>query len=335
MSVKIKNIAYALPERLVDNSELQIRHPTWDVLKVAEKSGVYQRYIANETTTALDLGVTAVERLFKDAKLGVNEIQGILFCTQSPDYIMPSNSFLIHQKFNFPPSVWAFDYNLACSGYVYGLSIANGMIATGLAKNVLLITADTYSKYVNKDDRSTTMLFGDGAAATLIGESKGGGIIDVDLGSSGKDYESFYIPAGGCRIPKSEYTSVTSVDQSGNIKSLENIQMNGFAVWKFIAHKIPQQISGLLTRNDLSVSDIDLFIFHQASKMTLDSLVKSLNINENKVYLNIDKVGNTVSASIPIALKYAQEEGRLKRGDKILISGFGVGLSWGSMIIIF
>lgn len=335
MSVSLKYISYCLPKRLVENSELQSLHPSWDVLKVAKKSGVNQRYIADENTTAYDLGVGAVEKLIVEAKLELNDIQGIIFCTQSPDYIMPSNSFLIHKKFNFPSNVWAFDYNLACSGYVYGLSIANGMIATGLAKNVLLITADTYSKYIHNDDRSTALLFGDGAAATLVGESSVAGIIDIDLGASGKDYASFYIPAGGCRIPKSEVTAIASADQSGNVKSMENIQMNGFAVWSFIAHTIPHQISGLLKRNDLTVANIDLFVFHQASKMTLDSLIKSLKIDESRVYLNLDKVGNTVSASIPIALKFAEEEGRLKRGDKILISGFGVGLSWGSMIIIF
>ena len=336
MTIKIAALEYYLPERSISNAEIQALHPNWDVEKVGAKSGVFNRHIAGKTETAFDLSKKAVQKLFDDSLIKKEDVHGIIFCTQSPDYIMPSNAFLIHKAFDFGSNVWAFDYNLACSGFVYGLAIARGMVVSGMGSNVLLINADTYSKYINVDDRSTTVLFGDGAAATLLTVAEtGNGILDISLASAGQAYDSFYIPAGGCRIPKNEITSRSEIDQSGNFKSQENIHMNGFAVWKFISNTVPQQIEDILLRNKLAKDKIDLFVFHQASKLTIDSLVKALSIDSNKVYLNLQRVGNTVSASIPIALKDAMDDGKVKRGDLLLLSGFGVGLSWGSTIIKF
>jgi 3-oxoacyl-[acyl-carrier-protein] synthase-3 len=153
------------------------------------------------------------------------------------------------------------------------------------------------------------------------------------LASSGKDYESFYIPSGGCRVPKSYQTSLEKVDNSGNSRTSENIYMNGFSVWKFIASTVPKQINEILKKNKYAVNDIDLYIFHQASKMTIDSLVKALKISESKVFNNMANVGNLVSSSIPAAIKDAEDAGKLKRGDLIVLAGFGVGLSWGTIIM--
>jgi 3-oxoacyl-[acyl-carrier-protein] synthase-3 len=333
MNIGIECIEYHLPEKLVTNSEMQLLHPNWDIEKVSAKSGVFKRHIASISETAFDLASEAIEKLFLNNNIDKKDIDGIIFCTQSPDYIMPSNAFLVHKHFKFNSRVWAFDYNLACSGYVYGISIARGMIMSGMGKKVLLVNADTYSKYIHPEDRSTSVLFGDGAAASIISERESDGIMDILLASSGEEFDSFYIPAGGCRIPLSEITKELVFDHSGNPRTLENIHMNGFAVWKFISRTVPEQIVNILDKNNLALEDIKLFVFHQASKLTLDSLIKSLNIDSNKVYLNLDKVGNTVSASIPIALKFAEIDGKLNKGDLVLISGFGVGLSWGSIII--
>jgi 3-oxoacyl-[acyl-carrier-protein] synthase-3 len=333
MKVGIEHIEFYLPKLEVTNIELQRLHPKWDVEKVGAKSGVFKRYRASESETAFDLACHAIDKLLQLQSVQVEDIEGIIFCTQSPDYIMPSNAFLVHKHFKFASKVWAFDYNLACSGYVYGISIARGMIVSGMARKILLINADTYSKYIHPEDRSTSLLFGDGAAVSIISECSHDGIIDISLASSGEEYESFYIPAGACRLPLSRSTKEIVVDHSGNHRTLENIHMNGFAVWKFISRTVPEQINSILQKNSLSTDDIKLFVFHQASKLTLDSLIKSLKINPEKAYLNLDKVGNTVSASIPIALKFAENEGKLKKGDFILISGFGVGLSWGSIIL--
>lgn len=333
MKIGIECIEYYLPERKVTNQELQSLHPDWDVEKVGAKSGVFNRYIASKDETALDLACNAIEKLSINQHINLDEIDGIIFCTQSPDYIMPSNAFLVHKHFKFNSRVWAFDYNLACSGYVYGISIARGMIMSGMGRKILLINSDTYSRYINPNDRSTSVLFGDGAAASIISERNDLGIIDILLESSGEEFDSFYIPAGACRMPLSENTKELQLDHSGNQRTLENIHMNGFAVWKFISKTVPFQINNILDRNNLKIDDIKLFVFHQASKLTLDSLIKSLKIDASKVYLNLDRVGNTVSASIPIALKFAEVEGKITKGDLILISGFGVGLSWGTIIL--
>ena len=333
MGVGIKAIEYYLPENEVSNEDLQVLHPQWDLKKVGEKSGVLSRHISKDGETAFDLACKAVQKLFATEVIEKNDIDGIIFCTQSPDYIMPSNAFLIHKFFNFGNNVWAFDYNLACSGYIYGISICRGMIETDMAKNVLLITADTYSKYIHAEDRSTSVLFGDGAAVSLISQTDDSTIIDVQLASSGKEYESFYIPSGGCRIPKNADTKEKIIDHSGNITTQENIQMNGFAVWKFISVTVPEQIRNLLRKNSLLIENIDFFGFHQASKLTLDSLIKALKIDSKKAFSNLELIGNTVSASIPIALKQAEEQGVLKRGNLVILAGFGVGLSWGSALL--
>ena len=337
MGIQIKEIEYFLPVNKKTNEDLQKENPEWDVEKVAAKTGIYSRHIAGEDETALDLAIKALEKLFTKTSVKKEDIDGIIFCTQSPDYVMPSNSFLIHEKFEFDKNTWSFDYNLACSGYVYGLCIARGFIETGMAKNIMLITSDTYSKYINKKDRSTVNLFGDGAAVTIISncDSEESRIIDAKLSSSGKDYKSFYIPSGGSRLPKNKNTIEGTKDESGNIRNLENIHMNGFAVWKFISRIVPQQIQEILINNNLNINDVDFLGFHQASKLTLESLAKALKISNDKVYTNIENIGNTVSSSIPIALKDAIEEKKLKRGDLIVLSGFGVGLSWGTILMKF
>ena len=331
--ITIERIEYHLPSCVITNDALQRANPDWDVEKLADKAGVFTRHIARNGETAFDLASAACEKLLAADQALRDSIDGIVFCTQSPDYVMPSNAFLLHRHLNLRESVFAFDFNLACSGFVYGLAIAQGFIATALAKNILLVTADTYSKYIHPRDRSARMLFGDGAAACLITKTRSVGMIDVVLSSSGKDYGCFYIPAGGCRVPKSAATAVDEVDAGGNTRTAETIHMNGFGVWKFIASTVPKQITDILARNSFSTSAIDLYVFHQASKLTVNSLVKALKLDAGKVFNNIDRVGNLVSASIPVALKDAESAGRLKRGDLVLLSGFGVGLSWATAIL--
>lgn len=334
MGIIIEKSSYFLPDTIVSNQDLEQERPGWKLESTEAKSGIKSRHIASENETALDLAIKAVEKLIKEEGLDLKEVDGIVFCTQSPNYILPSNAFLIHAHFDFKEEVVAFDYNLACSGFVYGLGIIRGLIETGLCTKVLLINADTYSKFIHPGDKATRVLFGDSAAASIIGNvSSDSGIQDIKLATSGKMHEAFMIPAGGAKTPFSSETKQESEDQSGNITTPENIQMNGFAVWKFISKTVPIQIKGLLKKNNLEMEDIDLFVFHQASKLTLDSLIKALKIPKEKAFMNMENIGNNVSASIPIAIKDAEDSGKLSRGDLILISGFGVGLSWGSILM--
>jgi 3-oxoacyl-[acyl-carrier-protein] synthase-3 len=336
MRVKIRDIEYYLPENIVTNLDLNEENPDWDMKNVEIKSGVLKRHVASDNETAFDLMARAVNRLYSSGLHDKNDIDAIIVCTQSPDYIMPSNAFLIHDLLALKDEVLAFDFNLACSGYVYGLAIARSLILSETAHNVLLVTGDTYSKYINKKDRSARVLFGDGASASLITSSNDDeGIMDVMLSSSGKHFKKFYMPGGGCRLPYCAENAVEEVDASGNIRSKYDIYMDGMGVWSFIQSTVPKQIKELLTRNSLAVDEIDYYVFHQASKLTLDSLVKALRISSDKVYMDLANTGNLVSSSIPVALKKAILAGSISHGSQVLISGFGVGLSWGSMLIRF
>lgn len=337
MNIEIKNIEYYLPVNVETNEILKNENSEWDIDKIYSKTGIKQRHVVSRGETAFSLACKAVEKLFQSG-FKLDNIDGIIFCTQSNDYVMPSNSFLLHEEFNFSSNVWTFDYNLACSGFVYGLSISKGMILSGMADNILLVTGDTYSHYVNKRDRSTRFLFGDGAAATIIGKStpeSTSKILDIELSTSGREHKAFYIPHGGSRNPKSKQSIHTEVDHSGNVRSKCDIHMNGFAVWKFISNVVPKQIKRILVKNDIEIQNVDKFLFHQASKLTLDSLAKVLSIDESKVPRNLDYIGNTVSASLPILIKDCLNKKALKKNDLVIISGFGVGLSWGTALIRF
>ena len=334
MSAYIHSIEYYLPNQTLTNAELGARYPHWNIEKTAQRAGIQTRHISAEGETAFDLAKKACDQLFAKNPEMKSKIDGILFCTQSPDFIMPSNSHLMHAYLGLSDRVLAFDFNLACSGFLYGLAMANSFIQSGLAQNILLITADTYSKYIHPEDRSARVLFGDGAAVTLISNREGElSFLDFELLSHGKESGKFCIPAGGLRTPKSAETSVTKTDAAGNVRSLENIHMDGMAVWSFINSAVPKQIKGMLAKHELSNEKIDQFIFHQASKMTLDSLMKVLGIQPSQAFSNLLEIGNTVSASIPILLKDATDQGVVKRGDLLLVSGFGVGLSYGSALV--
>jgi 3-oxoacyl-[acyl-carrier-protein] synthase-3 len=331
-TAKLKDIEYYLPETVLSNQDLLKENPSWDIDSIVAKSGVLSRHIADSGQTALDLAYEACKKLFAKKGISKDEIGAIVFCTQSPDHILPPNSYILHQKLNLGDDTFAFDINLACSGYIYGLDIVRSLFLTHQMNNILFITADTYSRYIHPKDKSVRMLFGDGAAVTLL-EKAQKGIIDIKLGAFGKGYNKFIIPAGACRIPKSQETGKEARDRSNNVRSQENIFMEGFSLLSLVMAKVPDNIREILKTNNLTARDIKLFIFHQASKAVSDSLRKALDISEDKVFNNITNIGNTVSASIPIAIKDALNQQRIEPGDKILISGFGVGFSWGSAIL--
>ncbi len=334
MRVKIKDIAYYLPEHIVTNEDLHKENPDWDMGLIEERVGVMKRHVARDNETALDLSFNACKKLFSKNNDAKTQIDGIIFCTQSADYIMPPNACILHKMLDLHEDVLAFDFNLACSGYIYGLVLAQGLICSGIVKNIILVNADTYSTYINKQDRSARVLFGDGAAVSWITTSDSTqGIIDVQCSTSGRNYDKFIIPAGGCRMPKSAETSFQKTNESGNVRTLENIHMDGMGILVFINSKVPKQIRSVLAHNALTIDDIDLFVFHQASKIALDSLTRLLKIKPEKEFRNLSNVGNIVSASIPIALKDALDRGIIAHGNKVVVSGFGVGLSWGTAII--
>ena len=330
----IEDIEYYLPKNKISNDDLLAINPDWDIKAIGDSTGVLTRYYVDKNETALDIGFKACEKLLKKDPSLKEKVDAIIFCTHSNDYIIPSNSSLLHAMLGLSENVFAFDYNLACSGYVYGLAISNGLLATNIAKHILLINADTYSKFVNDKDRSTKVLFGDAASVSYLKNSDNDkGMIDILCSTSGTHSKKIMIPAGGMRVPKSSTTSLPERDANGNVRTQENLHMDGFGVFSFINSKVPKQIIQICEKNNFNLDDIDLFVFHQANKLGLDSLTKILKIDPAKVFMNIHRVGNTVSATIPLALKDALDQNRIKEGNKVLFSGFGTGLSWGSCII--
>jgi 3-oxoacyl-[acyl-carrier-protein] synthase-3 len=331
--LNISNIEYYIPDNLINNEKLGQLNPEWDMEAIKKWTGVSNRYYASKNQTALDLAYQAAKLFFSNSNMVPEKIDGLIFCTHSNDYILPPNSTILHGLLNLPENVFAFDFNHACSGFIYGLALANSLMKSNTAKNILLINSDTYSNYVSDKDRSTKVLFSDAASLVFLNEStKGKGLIDIECSTSGANSKTIIIPSGGTRNPRTNKSSVIKEDKNGNYRSDENLFMDGFSVYSFVNSKIPKQINLILSRNQLKIEDIDLFVFHQANKMVLESITKILKIDHGKVFMNIDKIGNTVSASIPIALRDAKTEGKIKNGDLVLCSGFGAGLSWGTCI---
>jgi 3-oxoacyl-[acyl-carrier-protein] synthase-3 len=234
-----------------------------------------------------------------------------------------------------PTSVPAFDFTHACSGYVYGLFVAKALIVSGAADSILLITADSYSRYLHPQDRSTVTLFGDGGAASLIRGSEEGnaGIGEFSIGTDGGSAEIFAIQAGGARLPRSAETARTFVDPSGSVSSPEHITMDGTGVLAFVRKRVPAMIDELLEKANQTLEDVDLVVFHQGSALSLDYVERWLSLPPEKTFRNIANVGNTVSTSIPLALRDAELAGRLARGMRVMLAGFGVGLSWGACLV--
>jgi len=332
MNIKLEKISYYLPEKIIKNEDLEKLHPDWKMSDVVKKSGVYERRVAKDGETAFDMSIRSIDRLLCEYKIDVNEIEGILFCTQSPDFIIPGNSHLVHAHYPFKKDVVAFDINLACSGYIYAISIAYSMIKSGLVNNFLIVTSDTYSKYINPLDRSAKVLFGDGATATYLekGNVSDTKVIDILLGTYGVGYRDFYIKNGGSRHPK-----LNQISQINNetIDHDNYIKMNGVGVWSSVNSLIPKFIRKILIKNDLDIKSIDYFIFHQASTMTIDSITKILNIDKKKVIINLEKIGNTVSSSIPICIKQSIMDNKITKGSKVLLCGFGAGISFGMVLL--
>ena len=324
-------IEYVLPDKLLTNEHLAVIYPTWSAEKIAKKTGIKTRHISEWSETAVDLGVAAAQKLIVKNVLLKEKIDFILCVTQSPDYKLPTSACIIQERLGLDKKIGAFDINLGCSGFVYGLAVAKGLVESYIAKNVLLITAETYSKHINALDKSARTIFGDGAAATLIGHG-GMEICGFDLGTDGSGKKLLIIPAGGARKPCTEETAVEK-EIDGNIRSEDNLYMSGTGIFEFTIREVPASVERLLKKENINLEEIDLYVFHQANQFMLDFLEKLMKLDKQKCYTNFADIGNTVSASIPIALKRAMDEGVVKSNQTILLCGFGVGLSWGSTIL--
>lgn len=318
-SVYINEVVTYLPTKVVTNREIVEKSSTWNEEKVFQKLGIKERRIADKDEFTSDLSISAVELL--KAKRKLDDIDFILYCTQSPDYLIPSNAFLLHRYFGFGKNVGALDFNLGCSGYVYGLSLAKGLIASGQSKKILLITSETYSKHIGDDDISNQLIFGDGASATLISDAPDGLALRIDNFEFGTD-------GSGCEQLKSGVGGIKS-----RIVSSEDsfLKMNGQEVLLFTLREIPALNKRLLEVNN--IEKVDHYIFHQANKFVVDQLSKKMALNSSLIRNKMETSGNTVSSTIPIVLEELDARGNLNVDEKIALMGFGVGFSWAGVIL--
>ncbi|MDP4289994.1 MAG: ketoacyl-ACP synthase III [Bacteroidota bacterium] len=331
MKAFIKGISYYLPELVLTNEELVKDFPEWSVEKVAGKIGIKQRHVVAKEECASDLAVKAAEKLIEEYHIDRQSVDFVLLCTQSPDYFLPTTACLVQERLKLPTSVGALDFNLGCSGFVYGLSLAKGLVLGGIAQNILLITAETYSKHLHPKDKGNRTIFGDAATATLVSTEGFAEILNFSLGTDGRGAENLIIKSGAARLPEKQNDLV--YDNSNNPVSSDYLFMNGSEIFNFTLESVPALVADTLVKNDLQQSEINLFVFHQANKYMLDFLRKILKIPEERFYYFMETVGNTVSSTVPIALKEAQAQERLK--GPVMIAGFGVGYSWAGAVLKF
>lgn len=325
----IKAISYYLPENIVTNEQLVAEFPEWTVEKIVEKVGVKQRHIAAEETISA-MAVKASEKLFtENPEIDRKSIDFVLVCTQSPDYFLPSTACLVQDRLGLSTRCGAFDFNLGCSGYEYGLAVAKGLIESGIAKNVLFITSEAYNKHLHPRDKGNRTIFGDAATATLISNEGFAKIGDFVLGTDGSGAENLIVKTGGMAHPEKSGDLV--FDEDGNPRSSDYLYMNGGEIFSFTLLTVPKMVKQTLEKNNLTKDDIDLYVFHQANKFMLNHLRKKLKIEDDRFFINMEDIGNTVSSTVPIALCDAKKAGLLH--GNILIAGFGVGLSWGASIL--
>lgn len=329
----IRRITYHLPEKVLTNDELAALYPEWTAQKILDKTGITERRIAAEDETSFDMAERAVGKLLAEGSLAREDVDFLILMTETPDYLLPSSACVLHGKLGLPEACGAFDVNLGCSAYVYGLELARGLIATGTARNVVLATADTYSKLINPMDKSTRTLFGDGASATWVSDSGDIRIAASDLGTRGSGYASLIVPAGMFRTPSDESTAVVVEDENGYSRSKDDIYMNGQDIMSFSIDVVPRSVAALLEGEELSMEDVDRFFFHQANAFMLGYLRKKMRIDPDRYEMSFSDIGNTVSSSIPIAMRRCMDRGVFPERGNVVLCGFGVGLSWGSTLL--
>ncbi len=318
-------IAIHLPQKVETNDDLQAEFPNWNLELIYAKTGIRARHIAAPNECASDLGVAAAEKLFAEHKIDRSTIDYLLFCTQTPDYPLPTTACLVQHRLGLPTSIGALDFNLGCSGFVYGLSLADGLIRAGAARRVLLITAETYSKYIAPSDRSLRTIFGDGAAATLIEASETSlRWLGVCLWHRRQRGRRFVRAHRRCPLARGGPQTVTP---NGGWPS--KLYMDGPGILTLTMEIIPNLVqAGAGRRRGWSESDIDLFLLHQATFKLLDALRQQMKIEAERVPIALESCGNTVSSTIPLLLHDLRASGRLRRGTRSLLAGFGVGFSW-------
>jgi 3-oxoacyl-[acyl-carrier-protein] synthase III len=336
MDAYLNFIDYFLPADKLTNEMINSDHPEWSADKISQKTGIYSRSIAGENEFASDLAISAAKNLFDKVSIKPGEFDFLLYCTQSPDYFLPTTACILQDKLGLPNSAGALDYNLGCSGYIYGLSLAKGILKSEQSKRLALITSETYSKYIHPRDKGNKTIFGDAASISVLSDSPGGDISakirDFSFYTDGKGFDKLIVKNGGIRNRIAP--GLDEFDQEGMfLRNDSNLYMDGKAIFDFTSFIVPPLIEKVLEKNNLSRNDIDLYVFHQANAFMMQTVRKRCQIPEDKFFIHLKDCGNTVSNTIPIALKEASRQNRINSGMKVLLAGFGVGLSAAACVI--
>jgi len=333
MKAYIKAINYALPEGILTNEEVAAMFPEWTVEKIEKKLGIKQRHITAENETASDIAINAAEQLFETSGINKEEIDYLIFVTQSPDYHLPTTACVIQKRMGLNHNLTSIDVNLGCNGFVVGLSLAKAVILAGQAKNVLLLTGETYSKYMHEKDKSNRTIFGDGASATVVSTEGIAEIGEFVIGTDGGGAENLIVKTGGARHMKLANDLV--FDDFGNPHSSDNLYMDGPAILNYSLDFLAKLVNDVLAKNSLTMDDIDLHVYHQANIFLANLERKTLRIPPEKYWVSIENTGNTVSSTIPIAICEAIKQGKLTKGMKVLSIAQGLGYTWGGMVLYF
>ena len=332
MKAYIKGISYYLPENVLTNEQLVKLFPSWSEEKIVSKVGIRQRHIAGVNETASDMAVSAAKILMKEYSIHTRDIDYVLFVSSSPDYVLPTTACLIQNQLGLSTSIGAVDVNQGCSGFIYGLSLAKGLILGGMAKNVLLLTAETYSKYIHPKDKGNRTIFGDAAAATLISTDGESEIKQFVFGTDGRGADNLIVKTGGSR--RKAPLNDLQFDEYGNPMSSDYLYMDGREILNYTLDYFPPLVVDTLLKNEISIEDVDLFVFHQANKFIMELLRKKMKIADSKFYRFYENIGNTVSSTIPIALSEAYKNKSLfSNMSSILLAAPGLGYSWAGVLL--
>lgn len=306
-----------------------------DANRITKKIEIFSRHVVEEGECASDLAYNAAKKMFFDYSIDRNSIDFIILCTQSPDYFLPTTSCILQNRLRLSTQCGAFDFNLGCSGYVYGLSMAKGLIETGQATHILLLTAETYRKYIHPEDNTVRPIFGDAATATLISAEN----TDIDglhaftFGTDGDGAKHLIVPAGASRNPAFLSPVKETVDKFSNRRTNYHLFMNGAAVIDFALDVVPKTVNQILAKANLEKEQIDYFIFHQANKFMLKHLQHKCDLQEAPFWNDVETIGNTVSCTLPLAIEALVQEKEPSKLPIVMLVGFGVGLSWAGCLV--
>lgn len=332
MGACIKAISYYLPEKILNNEELSRIFPEYTPEEIFRRTGIKERHIAAEDEIPSDSAVTATAKFFAEHPVHKKEdIDFLIFTTEMVDRRGPATACVLQNKLGLPTNLGAIDIPMGCSGFVYGLMVANALIHSKVAKNVLFLTGDAATKVIHPKDHELRMIFGDAMAVTLISEAENSGIGSFVVGTDGSGASNLIVE-GCCGAEKPTCEWLDKYSDAGGM-AYGMLSMNGPEILTFSLKKVPPLVKELLEKEKLAIEDIDLFIFHQASGFMLEVLRRKMKIPKEKFFTNMEYVGNTVAATIPLALYDAMKTGKAGKGDKVLIAGFGIGYSWGATIL--